>query len=49
VAPPLPRAPRSAPAVRHAPSTPAAPAPGCDPPYTVDDNGYRKYKRECAN
>jgi serine/threonine-protein kinase len=49
VAPPLPRGPRSAPPVRHAPSTPAAPAPGCDPPYTVDDNGYRKYKRECAN
>jgi hypothetical protein len=26
-----------------------APGVDCDPPYTVDANGYRKYKRECAN
>ena len=25
-----------------------APGVDCDPPYTVDANGYRKYKRECA-
>ncbi len=30
------------------PRRPAAPNPACDPPYTVDANGYRKYKRECA-
>jgi eukaryotic-like serine/threonine-protein kinase len=38
--------------VRKAASSPASPAslgPACDPPYTVDANGYRKYKRECAN
>jgi hypothetical protein len=45
MAPPLPPA---------RPSRPVAaprrsPAPGCDPPYTVDANGYRKYKRECAS
>ena len=22
---------------------------GCDPPYTIDANGYKKYKRECAS
>lgn len=22
--------------------------PSCNPPYTVDENGFRKYKRECA-
>jgi serine/threonine-protein kinase len=47
LAPPLPRSARPAAAPRKAP--PASPAPGCDPPYTVDANGYRKYKRECAN
>jgi hypothetical protein len=41
---PVPRLPRPVAAPRRAP----APAPGCDPPYTVDANGYRKYKRECA-
>lgn len=25
-----------------------APNPACNPPYTVDANGYRKYKRECV-
>jgi serine/threonine-protein kinase len=25
------------------------PATSCNPPYTIDANGYKKYKRECAN
>ncbi|HEY8039200.1 MAG TPA: serine/threonine-protein kinase [Polyangiaceae bacterium] len=32
-----------------APPIRRAPGVDCDPPYTVDANGYRKYKRECAN
>jgi serine/threonine-protein kinase len=46
LAPPLPHAPRPTTTTRRAPA--ALPA-GCDPPYTVDANGYRKYKRECAS
>jgi hypothetical protein len=42
LAPPTVRPGRAAPAPRRAPN------PACDPPYTVDANGYRKYKRECA-
>jgi serine/threonine-protein kinase len=41
VAPPS-RTARPAPPVRRPPTV------DCDPPYTVDANGYRKYKRECA-
>jgi serine/threonine-protein kinase len=26
-----------------------APGAACDPPYTIDANGYKKYKRECAS
>jgi serine/threonine-protein kinase len=37
---------RPAPPVRR---PPAAQNPACNPPYTVDANGYRKYKRECAS
>jgi serine/threonine-protein kinase len=38
--PPLPRSvvPRRSPA-----------SSSCDPPYTIDANGYKKYKRECAS
>jgi eukaryotic-like serine/threonine-protein kinase len=37
--------PAAHPAFRHAPR---AETPSCTPPYTVDANGYKKYKRECA-
>jgi hypothetical protein len=49
LAPPAPRGPRPAMPTRRAQPPPGPPPPGCDPPYTVDANGYRKYKRECAN
>jgi eukaryotic-like serine/threonine-protein kinase len=29
-------------------ASPPPPAPNCDPPYVVDANGVRRYKRECA-
>jgi serine/threonine-protein kinase len=29
------------------PKTPAEPAGGCDPPYTVDANGIKRYKPQC--
>ncbi len=29
------------------PRTPPAPRKNCDPPYTVDEQGHRKYKLEC--
>ena len=51
----LPVAPRVAPTlrpghVRHSPIVPAPPGTvSCNPPYTIDANGYKKYKRECAN
>jgi serine/threonine-protein kinase len=28
-------------------AAPVAPKPSCDPPYTIDAAGHRKYKREC--
>ena len=46
LAPPALRPPRPVAPPRRAP---AAVNPACDPPYTVDANGYRKYKRECAS
>lgn len=46
LAPPVPHAPRPAAPTRRANPPPSA---NCDPPYTVDANGYRKYKRECAS
>ncbi len=49
LAPPVPRGARPAMPTRRAQPAPVPPVPGCDPPYTVDANGYRKYKRECAN
>jgi serine/threonine-protein kinase len=49
LAPPAPHGPRPAMPTRHAQPPAGPPLPGCDPPYTVDANGYRKYKRECAN
>jgi eukaryotic-like serine/threonine-protein kinase len=41
--------PHPAPAPKPAPRpvAPAAPAKDCDPPYTIDAQGRRKYKREC--
>jgi serine/threonine-protein kinase len=42
-APPAPVTPRSFPVRR------AQPSVSCNPPYTIDANGYKKYKRECAN
>jgi hypothetical protein len=35
------------PAAAAPPPAPAAPKPNCDPPYTIDAAGHRKYKREC--
>jgi serine/threonine-protein kinase len=46
LAPPPPR-PVHAPVSPH--RAPLPPGVSCDPPYTVDANGYRKYKRECAS
>jgi eukaryotic-like serine/threonine-protein kinase len=40
------QSPRPQPATR--PST-VAPRPDCNPPYTIDSEGLRHYKRECAN
>ena len=39
-----------APTYRPPPSAPApAPKKNCDPPYTVDEQGHKKYKLECLN
>ncbi|MGH7293659.1 MAG: hypothetical protein ACRELB_01940, partial [Polyangiaceae bacterium] len=46
LAPPSPTHPAAAP---HPASPRHPPSAGCDPPYTIDANGYRKYKRECAS
>jgi serine/threonine-protein kinase len=46
LAPPVPHSPRPAVPTRRANPPPSA---DCNPPYTVDANGYRKYKRECAS
>jgi len=48
----IPREPGAAPA-RTSPGQAASTHPrrapaSCNPPYTIDDNGFRKYKRECA-
>ena len=37
--------PRPAPAPR--PNPPATPKPNCDPPFTIDAAGHKKYKMEC--
>jgi serine/threonine-protein kinase len=48
VGPPRPAAaPRTAAAA--VPPAPAAPAPNCNPPYTVDAQGNHVFKRECVN
>jgi serine/threonine-protein kinase len=40
----------SSPRVRPASQAPKRPpSASCSPPYTIDANGYKKYKRECAN
>jgi serine/threonine-protein kinase len=40
-------APRPVPHRAAAPAAAAGGAPSCDPPYTIDANGFRRYKREC--
>jgi serine/threonine-protein kinase len=44
----LPEAPRPPVAPRVFPVRRAQPSVSCNPPYTIDANGYKKYKRECA-
>jgi serine/threonine-protein kinase len=44
--------PRATPATAIPSARPTAPNPkpaGCDPPYTIDGNGHKRYKRECLH
>jgi serine/threonine-protein kinase len=46
-APPPQRAPASRPAPAPAPKPATTPSADCDPPYTLDADGHRHYKRQC--